>query len=174
MNSALLHLAANHFPLMGAFFGMVVLVLGYSFRSDQTKITAYFVFIISVIGGGISYLSGPAAADAVKNLPGIVKEDIGEHAGAAFFALVAYIILGVLSVIGIIFTIKKNAMAGKFSVVILVAALLCFLIAARTSYLGGHISHPEIKPDSESTFLDIGDIDIREEPIDGDFDDEFE
>ena len=77
------------------------MVLGYGIwsKSNQTKIAAYFLFIISAIGAGIAYLTGEGAEEAVEKMQGVSENMIKLHEDSAMYALVSLIVLGV--VIGI-------------------------------------------------------------------------
>lgn len=149
MNQTHIHLLINHLPIIGSLLGGFVLALALWTKSNQTKIAAYYLFIISSIGAIIAYLTGEAAEEAVEDLQGISKTMLDQHEDAAIFALVALILLGVISLVGLFLTIKKSSFIKRIAVVTFFISLLSFIIIARTGYLGGQIRHTEIN--SEST-----------------------
>lgn len=124
--------------------GGLVLAHGLWTKSNQTKIAAYNIFIISAIGAGIAYLTGEAAEETVENIQGIAKDMIDEHEDFAVFALVSLIILGVSSIGGLFLTLRKSALTRMTAIVILFISLISFGLIARTGYLGGQIRHTEI------------------------------
>ena len=93
MNPTHIHLLITHLPIFGSILGGLVLAHGLWTKSNQTKIAAYNIFIISAIGAGIAYLTGEAAEETVENIQGIAKDMIDEHEDFAVFALVSLIIL---------------------------------------------------------------------------------
>lgn len=144
MNQTHLHLLINHLPIFGSILGGLVLAHGLWTKSNQTKIAAYYLLIISSIGAVIAYLTGEAAEESVENIQGISKDLIGQHEDFAVFALVALSVLGVASLIGLFVTIKKSASTRMVAIVTLFISLISFGLIARTGYIGGQIRHTEI------------------------------
>ena len=144
MNQAHIHLLITHLPIFGSILGGLVLIHGLWTKSNQTKVAAYNLFIVSAIGAGIAYLTGEAAEETVESIQGIAKNMIDEHEDSAVFALISLIILGVSSIVGIFLTVRKSAWISKVAIVILFISLISFGLVARTGYLGGQIRHTEI------------------------------
>ena len=144
MNQTHIHLLITHLPIFGSILGGLVLAHGLWTKSNQTKIAAYNLFVISAIGAGIAYLTGEAAEETVENIQGIVEATINQHEEFALFALISLIILGLTSIIGLFITLKNLAMTRTVAFIILFISLISFGLVARTGYLGGQISHTEI------------------------------
>jgi uncharacterized membrane protein len=144
MNQTHIHLVITHLPIFGSIIGGLVLAHGLWTKSNQTKIAAYNVFIISAIGAGIAYLTGEAAEESVEHLPGIFEATIERHEDFAIYALVSLIILGVASILGIFLTLKKSSATRTLAFVIFLISLVSFGLVARTGFLGGQIRHSEI------------------------------
>jgi uncharacterized membrane protein len=145
MNQTHIHILITHLPIFGSILGAFVLAYGLYSKSSDTKVTAYFLFIISAIGAGIAYLTGEAAEEAVENIPGVIETTINAHEEFAMFALISLIILGIASIIGLFMTLKKTPLARTIAFVILFLSLISFGLVARTGYLGGQIRHTEIE-----------------------------
>jgi uncharacterized membrane protein len=101
MNQTHVHLLINHLPVFGSILGAIVLAHALWTKSDQIKIAAYSLFILSAIGAAIAYATGEAAADMVEKIPGVLKDNIEQHESFAFVSLIASIILGTVSIVGI-------------------------------------------------------------------------
>ena len=144
MNQTHIHLLITHLPIFGSILGGLVLAHGLWTKSNQTKIAAYNLLIISAIGAGIAYLTGEAAEESVENIQGVIEATIETHEEFALFALIALIILGVASIIGLFLTIKKSPLTRTTAFVILFISIISFGLVARTGYLGGQIRHTEI------------------------------
>ena len=144
MNQTHIHLLITHLPIFGSILGGLVLAHGLWTKSNQTKIAAYNLFVISAIGAGIAYLTGEAAEETVENIQGIVEATINHHEEFALFALISLIILGLTSIIGLFITLKNLAMTRTVAFIILFISLISFGLVARTGYLGGQIRHTEI------------------------------
>lgn len=144
MNQTHIHLLITHLPIFGSILGGLVLAHGLWTKSNQTKIAAYNLFIISAIGAGIAYLTGEAAEETVENIQGIVEATINQHEEFALFALISLIILGLTSIVGLFITLKNLPLTRTVAFIILFISLISFGLVARTGYLGGQIRHTEI------------------------------
>ena len=144
MDPAHIHLLINHLAVFGSLMGAIVLAHALYTKNNQTKMAAYYVFIISSIGAIIAYLTGEPAEHLVEDMAGISHDTIEAHEDAAIYALYAFIALGVLSLIGLYLALKKHASTRMMALIVMVVSLLSFGIIARTGYLGGQIRHTEI------------------------------
>lgn len=144
MNQTHLHLLITHLPIFGSILGGVVLAYGLWTKSNQTKIAAYILLIISSIGAGISYLTGEAAEETVEKIQGVAKEMIEQHEDFSVFALIALIVLGVVSLIGLFLTLRKSSLIRTVALVTLFISLISFGLVVWTGYLGGQIRHTEL------------------------------
>ncbi|MBK6700456.1 MAG: hypothetical protein IPG55_11280 [Saprospiraceae bacterium] len=144
MNQTHIHLLITHLPIFGSILGGLVLAHGLWTNSNQTKIAAYNLFIISAIGAGIAYLTGEAAEETVENIQGVLEATINQHEEFALFALISLIILGLTSIVGLFITLKNLPLTRTIAFIILFISLISFGLVARTGYLGGQIRHTEI------------------------------
>ena len=145
MDQTHLHLLINHLPIFGSILGGLVLAYGLWTKSNQTKIAAYYLLIISSIGAGIAYLTGEAAEETVENLQGVLENIIEQHENFALYALIGLTILGLSSFIGLYVTLKKSSLTRTVAIVTLILSIISFGLVARTGYLGGQIRHSEIR-----------------------------
>lgn len=151
MNQTHIHLLITHLPIFGSILGALVLIHGLWTKSNQTKIAAYNLFIISAIGAGIAYATGEAAEETVENIQGVAKNIIELHEDAATTSLISLIMLGFVSIIGFFITIRKTTLTKTLAIVILFLSLISFGLVARTGYWGGQIRHTEINNSTMDT-----------------------
>lgn len=144
MDQVHIHLLITHLPIFGSILGGLVLAHGIWSKSDQTKISAYNVLVISSVGAVIAYLTGEGAEEAVEDIQEVAKNVIDQHEDFAVFALVGLIAVGVISIIGLYLSIKKSSLSSTIAILTLVVVLISFGLVARTGYLGGQIRHTEI------------------------------
>lgn len=144
MNQTHLHLLINHLPVFGSILGSLVLAHGLWTKSNQTKIAAYNVLILSAIGALIAYLTGEAAEEAVENIQGVAKNMIEAHEDMAVFAFASFIGLGIISIAGLFFTMRKSTITRSIAIITLFVSLISFGLVAKTAYDGGQIRHTEI------------------------------
>ena len=148
MDQTHIHLLITHLPIFGSILGGLVLCHGLWTKSNQTKIAAYNVLIISSIGAIISHLSGEGAEETVEDIQGVSKNVIGQHEDFALFAIIALSVLGVISIIGLYLTLKKSPLTRTIALITLFISVISFGLVARTGYLGGQIRHTELGADS--------------------------
>lgn len=146
-----LHLLTNHVPVIGAFFGALVLLIGMARKSPPTLAAAYWIFLFSAALGLVAYFTGEGAEEAVENLPGVTHNLVETHEDIGKFTLVALIILGAISVFGLIRSRNHYDKIKTIAMVALVVALAGFGIGAYTAYTGGLIRHTEIRSGSQLT-----------------------
>ncbi len=143
MFTAHLHLLSNHVPLLGFFFGGLILFYGLIRKNAGIMSGGYLALVFAGIGGIIAYFTGEPAEDAVKGIAGVATRAIGEHEEAAGFAIFCIGIVALLSVQGFIWALKENKNLKKFTIVVLILVLIGIGIISRTAYLGGKIRHTE-------------------------------
>lgn len=144
MNQTHIHLIITHLPIFGSILGGFVLIHGIWTKNNITLIAAYNVLIISAIGAGIAYATGEGAEETVEHIQGVSKSLIEEHSDSALISLIALIIVGLISLIGLFVTLRSSPLTRSFALITLFLSLVAFGIIARTGYLGGQIRHTEI------------------------------
>jgi uncharacterized membrane protein len=148
MNDAHLHMVVNHFPIIGTFFGIGILIAGIFLNNSSIKNTAYVLFIIAAIFGALSMGTGEGAEEMVEDFPNIGKAIIHEHEELAEkFALILYV-TGVFALISLVAAVKKFRLAKIFSFITLILALISGIISINVGTSGGEIRHTEIREDS--------------------------
>ena len=145
MNQTYLHLLFGHLPIFGSILGGLVLAHALWTKSNQTKIAAYYLLIISSIGAGVSYLTGEGAEETIENLQVVSKSIIERHEDFALYALIGLIILGLSALIGLFVTLYKHSLTRAIAIFTLILCFISFGLVARTGYLGGQIRHAEIR-----------------------------
>jgi uncharacterized membrane protein len=145
MDAVHLHLISNHVPIIGAFFGILVLIFGMFRKSPTTLAAAYLIFLISAIVGVVAYLTGEGAEEVAEELPGVTHNAIEAHEEVALYTLIAFIILALISLIGLIKSKNHYERIKGLAVVTLVVAIISLGIGAYTGLTGGQIRHTELK-----------------------------
>ncbi len=123
MNPNHLHLLVNHLPVLGTIFGLCAPSSG--------------------LAAGVAYLTGEGAEEVAESV-GVAEEVISRHEDAAFYALIAAIVLGVLALFGPFFFRERLPRPLRVTVVIL--ALAVSGIMAWTANLGGQIRRLNYNP----------------------------
>lgn len=151
MNEAHLHLAFNHFPIIGTIFGLGILLYGMITKSNTVKNVAYALFVVSAITAFFSMSTGEGAEELVENMPDVGRRIIHEHEELAEkLALVLYV-LGVISILGLYANTKNHSKAKLISVIAFAIAVVGVVLAKNVGTTGGEVRHTEIRSDSTTT-----------------------
>lgn len=145
MNDAHLHMLINHFPIIGLFFGFLILLFGIIKNNSTLKSTAYIIFIFCTIMGKVSMMTGDKAEHAVEDMAGFSHDYIHEHEEAAELFMKPLYILGVTSIFGLVSIVKKRGNQKFISICIVLIAAICLFLSKNVGTTGGEIRHTEIR-----------------------------
>lgn len=145
MDAAHAHLILNHIPVVGLGAAILLLLYAMARKNDEMKKAALAGFVLLALVAIAVFLTGKAAEDLVEHLPGVTEAFIEQHEEAATASLIAIELLGALSLAGLVFTRRSNAIPKWFAAVALVASLGVAGVITWTANLGGQIRHTEIR-----------------------------
>lgn len=144
MNTAHLHLLLNHIPILGAFFGIVLLSVGLIRNNPAILSISLWTFLLVAVASSGAFFSGEGAEEIVETSTGVSEAAIEAHEDASAIAFYAMIALGVLSALVLLINRKKDIIV-KASFGILLLAVLVNGLMFRSGWLGGKIKHDEIR-----------------------------
>jgi uncharacterized membrane protein len=153
MNPNHLHLLLNHLPVLGTLFGLLLFVVAYIRRSEELTRASLVVFVLAGAAAVAAYLTGEGAEEVVENI-GISDALIELHESAAFYALVAAIVLGVFALGSLLFYYYRTRLPRSLSLTVLVLAIAASGLMAWTADLGGQIRRPELQSASVTQQVD--------------------
>lgn len=145
MNWPHVHLIINHFPVIGLFLAILLSGVAFVRKSEELKRVTLGAFVFVALTAIPVYLTGLAAAETVKKLPGVTEGVVGTHEEVASLALVLIEALGIVALGGLIFFRRSTKIPSWFMGVVLAVALGAAAVTGLTANLGGHIRHPEIR-----------------------------
>jgi hypothetical protein len=143
-----LHLLVNHFPVEGSIIVLVLLIYSMIRRSAELKRIALVGFVLLGIAAYVSDLTGGKASREMRNVTGIDKQLIHEHAQAADWAKDISYVFAVVALVGLILAWRNptDKTPNKWIVILcLIGGLFEVSTFAKTAYQGGLIRHPEIQ-----------------------------
>jgi len=164
MNDAHLHMAVNHFPIIGTIFGFGILIVGLVLKNKTLQNTSYVLFIVAAIFAAFSMGTGEGAEEIVEDMPSIGKQIIHEHEELAEKLAVLLYVLGSLSLIGLYLNFKNHSKAKLLSFFVLGIATAGLFLIQKVGTSGGEIRHTEIRPNAITTVRDSEQV--REEKED--------
>src|SRR5688572_7713604 len=144
MTGAHLHLILNHVPVV--LVPIAALMLWYALARRSVDLTrgALVLIVLSMLFGAGAYLTGEPAEHAIEQLPGFSVEAVEAHEHFAPYAAGATTLPGLIALFGLV-KWRPGGRGQWIPVSTLVVALAAALLLAWTAYLGGQISHPELR-----------------------------
>ena len=140
-----LHLLVNHAPIFGSLFALLLLIASYFKSPDVLRRTALVVLVATAIAGVAADLSGDAAEEAVKGLPGVRREDVQAHSQMGDKAYILAGLLGVLS-LGALVRWRRRPIPASATLVAVLATAFVSGAMMYTGLLGGQVRHTEVRP----------------------------
>jgi len=145
MNQAHWHLVFNHAPIFGALAGAILLATGLWQRQDSVLRAGLWALVLAVVLGLPAQLTGPGAAQVVKDMPRVSQALIQHHAQAARLGYWVLAATGTLALLSVAQLQQRAARARQLVLLTLLGAVVSLGLLARAGNLGGQISHPEIR-----------------------------
>jgi hypothetical protein len=144
----------NHWPIIGTFIGLALFLLGLWTRNYDLKQASLVIFAVLAVLTIPVYLSGNAAADALKKQHGWPTKLVDSHEGAAVLAFLALELTGIFSLV----TLWPSARSAKpeaqskswATMAVLISSLATAGIMIVVGNTGGNIRHPEIFTEGEA------------------------
>lgn len=145
MNDAQLHLALNHFPILGTLFGTVLLGIGVFGKNKSLLDTGLIILFLMALITIPVYLSGEGAEEIVEEL-GVDHDTIHAHEEIAESAVWFMDGLGLLALVSFFFTRRAlNGPARILTIVTFVLGIVVLGLMFRVGGSGGEIRHTEIR-----------------------------
>ena len=144
MNDAHLHMLVNHFPIIGLFFGIGILLFGIIKKNPLLIDTAYIIFVFCMIMGKVSMFTGEKSEDIVENL-GISHDLIHNHEELAESFMKIFYLLGLASFLGLYANYKKHSKSLLVAYLVITIAIVTVIMSKSVGTSGGEIRHTEIR-----------------------------
>ena len=145
MNAAHLHLVFTHLPIVGLGFAILLNLVAIVRKSEELQKLSLWCYLVLGVFALLAYITGDDAGKIMETYPGITKDIIEPHENVALFFFIGLMITSVLSIIGLYITITREKLLRRFSLLLLISALLLSILAVKTGSTGGTIRHTEIK-----------------------------
>lgn len=144
MNAAQQHLLLNHLPVIGSLFCLLLLAYGLARRSDDIQRVTFGILVLLALIAIPTYLTGEPAEEVIEHLPGFSHAHVEAHESMAKITLVAFLVMGILSIVGLLFS-RGRKIPLVLALVVLIGNVATFGVTAYTAHLGGQIRHTEIR-----------------------------
>jgi uncharacterized membrane protein len=145
------HLLFNHFPIIGTFIGLIILITGMVMGSHPVRRVGYSVLVGAAVFTLPAFFSGEGAEEVVEKLPGMSHDLIHEHEEMAELALWMSEFMGLTALFGLFLDLRRHRYALALSIATLIMGIVCFASLIRTGNSGGEIRRPEIRTATETS-----------------------
>jgi len=138
------HLLVNHLPVVVALVASVLLAIAVWRGTVTAAIYGYGAQMAVAVLAIVAYVTGNFAPPALDHVAGIATDRITFHQITAAAAMIASVLVGLLSFIPIYFpsiTARRGVVIGY-----LVLSLALCTLFAYTASTGGSIRHTELSP----------------------------
>jgi uncharacterized membrane protein len=144
-----IHLLLNHFPIIGTIIGVCLFLIALIGKSEDLQRASLVIFLGMSLVALPTFMTGNAAQDAIKYLPGVSLSLLAAHQNAALLALVFMEITGAAAWFGL-WEYRRNSKLGSVTLgVVLILSLITIGTMGNAGNLGGKIRHEEIMHESE-------------------------
>lgn len=146
LTAAQIHLALNHFPVLGALFATAALAVAAATRRASARNLGLGLLVFAAATALPTYFSGEGAEDIVEHRPGVSESLIERHEEAAERALAIVLAAGLIAAAALAAVrLGRERAAGILSMIALLAALASSGLMGQVAHLGGQIRHDELR-----------------------------
>ncbi|MBV6627827.1 MAG: hypothetical protein KI793_33710 [Rivularia sp. (in: Bacteria)] len=146
-NWAHTHLLLNHFPIIGAIFGLLLLVYAMAKDSKELNIATYWLFIIIALLAIPTYFSGKQAAGVVLDLPNISEAFVHQHRNIAEWAFISLEITGAFALMGLLISKSPKKAPNWLTATFIIFVIISTGLISWAGLQGGIIRHTEVRGD---------------------------
>ena len=139
------HLLLNHFPTIGTILGLGLLLLSLVRKNEHLRKVSFEVIFLIALATMPVYVSGQAAAEALKGQSGVSAPAIVAHNDAALGSFIMMEITGFVAWLALWRMRRIGRPTSGLTYTVLVLAALTVAAVSRAALLGGDIRHPEIE-----------------------------
>lgn len=145
-----LHLALNHVPVLGTPFLLGFFLWSWFRGQSVTLRFCLWLFVVLAATSIAIKFTGDFAAEKVGPMPGFDQTLIEQHEQSADQATTGVFLMGIAAALSL-FLSRGGRVTPRWSLGLLAfLALATFALMVRCANLGGHIRHPEIRPDASA------------------------
>lgn len=144
MNSAQLHLALTHVPVVLSITGLIMLIISFLIKNSTLIKTSYIIIMIAGVAALPVYFTGEGTEETVEHLPGVSEAIISKHEEMAEWAMISVVAAAIMATFSF-FSMKWSAVARISKITVLLLSLFTGGLMVQTAHLGGQIRHSEIR-----------------------------
>ncbi|GCE30073.1 hypothetical protein KDA_55570 [Dictyobacter alpinus] len=145
MNMAHIHLLVNHFPILGSIFVSILFLVAMIFKNAfLQKVSLWFLVFVALFTA-VAYFSGDGAKNIAENVSHVSDSLVHDHESMARIGLILMFFTGAIALFGGVFYSRKPTLPLYLQIAVMAILVVNVVIFIYIGYLGGLISHPEIR-----------------------------
>jgi len=153
MELAHYHLLLNHWPIIGTFIAVGLLLVALASRSDDLKQVTLTLFAFLSLIALPAFVSGHIAEDLLGDREGVSEPLMAEHQGAAVVGLIALSLTGAFAWVAL-WQYRRAGHPKRWTMnAVLVSSIVTIGVMTVTGNTGGAIRHPEILSGEPTTSM---------------------
>lgn len=145
MNAAHVHLMVNHVSLFCLLIGLVALAFSIRRKTPDLRVLASSLLVAAGVFAWVAFFTGEGAEDLLETLGGNSKAWIEQHEQAANWARGSATLVALLAIAHEWSVRRKKKFAKVLQWALVAFGLHGCTVYMATSFLGGKISHPELR-----------------------------
>lgn len=153
MNWAYFHLVINHFPIIGAIIGTLLLASGIVFKNEGFRNSGLCTIVFAAVMSLLAAVTGDPATEAVKGLQDVAKSLINRHEDIAAVGMSLLIPSGLLAILTLYILWKKGRAIHLLVIITLVLSILSSIAMVYVGYSGGQIRHSEFRSEASKQYI---------------------
>ncbi len=139
------HIFLTHIPIVGAIFGLALLIASYVIKSDHLRRASLVTFVLLALIAIPTFITGAATRWEMGNDPGVSLDLMAAHQDLALWSLIFLSFAGVLSWFAL-WHYRRSSGPREWNIhAVLVLALISMFILLNTGSIGGTISRPDMQ-----------------------------
>ena len=147
INVAHLHLLMNHVPTIGSVVALGLLLLAFVRRDEPLKLVGLEVLFALAVLTLPAYMTGVAAFQKIRDVPGVSDHAIRVHQDAALAGFTVTEFAGFIAWVALWQARRHGRTARGLVPAVALLTMVALALVANAATLGGEIRHPEIRTD---------------------------
>jgi uncharacterized membrane protein len=152
MNPVQLHLALNHFPIIGLFISLVILFAAFLLNTPLLRKVAYLILLgIGMLVPVIEW-SGEESEELLEAAYEVSHKAIHTHEESGERAALLFYLLAMIAAVGFGAEYYLPSARRAIAVAVLLVGLASLGVSMYAAHSGGLIRHPELNHSAKTTY----------------------
>lgn len=153
MNWVYIHLVINHFPIIGAIIGTIILAAGVFFKNQGVTISGLGTIVFASLMAIVAYMTGDPAGETMRGVSAVPESLISRHENIATVGMYLMVTAGLLAASSLYSIWKKDKSIRLMIIITLAFSLISSGILVYVGRTGGQIMHTELRDEAAKQYI---------------------